>query len=318
MIVPAHWVEGRLQQTIDGRPVTVRRWGWSDDCAEAAQAHADARTHEAFERIAAGEKLTRRERKQAYNGADGMPIREEIVSRHGDAVVTRNSYGARCLNTPDVLFADIDFVTPLRGGVLGYALGPAVIAGLVSGYTGKTWIGGVLAALVVFVVAWRLGLKLKRGQGAPNPGSEKRAGARIARFIQQHPDWHLRIYRTPAGLRLLAMHDTFQASDAAALDCFERLGVDTVYARMCRNQTAFAPASRPSPGASAWANRCARAPACGRWPPTNCRSAKPGWRATSRPPKAMRPASSCRQSAAPRCTRRRWRCSRCMMKRAGR
>jgi len=36
-----------------------------------------------------------------------VPIREEIVSRHGDTIITRNSYGARCLNTPNALFADI-------------------------------------------------------------------------------------------------------------------------------------------------------------------------------------------------------------------
>jgi hypothetical protein len=38
-----------------------------------------------------------------YNGAAGVPIREEIVGRHGETVITRNSYGARCLNMPNVL-----------------------------------------------------------------------------------------------------------------------------------------------------------------------------------------------------------------------
>jgi hypothetical protein len=37
-----------------------------------------------------------------------LPIGEEIVSRHGDAVITRNSYGALGLNTPDTVFADVD------------------------------------------------------------------------------------------------------------------------------------------------------------------------------------------------------------------
>ncbi|MEQ1893799.1 MAG: hypothetical protein ABL998_14750, partial [Planctomycetota bacterium] len=34
--------------------------------------------------------------------AEGVPIREEIVSEHDAAVITRNGYGARCLNTPNV------------------------------------------------------------------------------------------------------------------------------------------------------------------------------------------------------------------------
>src|SRR5262245_59552279 len=109
MIVPQFWAEGRIQDQIAGRQVTVRRFGWSDDSQADAQASADQRAREAFSRIAAGEPIARREPKRPYNGASGVPIREEIVDRHGDCVITRNSYGALCLNTPDVLFADIDF-----------------------------------------------------------------------------------------------------------------------------------------------------------------------------------------------------------------
>ncbi|MEP6723604.1 MAG: hypothetical protein ABJA77_19340 [Variovorax sp.] len=239
MIIPAHWAEGRIQQRVDGRQITVRRFGWSDESPQAAQAHADARTQAAFGRIVSGEKLERRERKVAYNGADGMPIREEIVARQGDTVVTRNGYGALCLNTPDVLFVDIDFDVALRGGAFEYAIGPALIAGLLSGYAGRSWIGGAVAALVVFVVGYRIGLQRKRGEGGINPAPEQRASKRIARFMQQHPDWHLRIYRTPAGFRLLAMHDTFAPGDPAVAECFTQLGVDKVYARMCLNQNCF-------------------------------------------------------------------------------
>lgn len=240
MIIPAHWAEGRIQQrAADGRQITVRRFGWSDESAEVAQAHADSRTRSAFERIVAGEKLARRERKQAYNGADGVPIREEIVQRDGDTVITRNGYGARCLNTPDVLFVDIDFDDALRGGAIEYAIGPALIAGLLAGYAVRSWIGGAVAAVAVFIVAYRIAGQRRRGEGGVNPAPEKRAGQRIARFMQQHPDWHLRIYRTPAGFRLLAMHDTFAPGDPALAECLQQLGVDKVYARMCRNQGCF-------------------------------------------------------------------------------
>ncbi len=239
MIVPEFWAEGCVHSEVAGKPATVRRFGWSDESPAAAQAHADQRTREAFDRIAAGEALKRRERKSAYNGADGLPIREEIVARLGDTVITRNGYGARCLNTPDVLFMDIDFETPMRGGVLGFAIGPALIAGLLGGWTGKTWIGGLVAAVVVFMVAWRIGIRKKRGESDGNPAPEKRAAARIGRFIRQHPEWHLRVYRTPAGFRLLAMHATFAPGDPATADLFDQLGVDKVYGRMCRHQNCF-------------------------------------------------------------------------------
>ena len=105
MIVPAYWAEARVQQRAGDRQVTVRRFGWSDAGQDDAQAMADARAAEAMRRIVAGEPLPKREPKMPYNGAAGVPIREEITGRHGSVVVTRNSYGARCLNVPDVLFA---------------------------------------------------------------------------------------------------------------------------------------------------------------------------------------------------------------------
>src|SRR5262245_4963295 len=110
MIVPTFWAEGRIQHRHAGRQVTVRRFGWSDESQAEAQANADSRAREALDRILTGEKLPRREPKVAYNGAQGVPIREEIVARHREIVLTRNSYGALCLNTPNVLFADVDLI----------------------------------------------------------------------------------------------------------------------------------------------------------------------------------------------------------------
>src|SRR5215213_11886460 len=109
MIVPRYWAEGRAQYRAKGKQVTIRRFGWSQISEAEAQANADARASEALQRVLSGEKLIRREPKVPYNGAEGVPIREEIVAEHGETVITRNSYGALCLNTPDVLFADVDF-----------------------------------------------------------------------------------------------------------------------------------------------------------------------------------------------------------------
>ncbi|MBN8747914.1 Uncharacterised protein [Xylophilus ampelinus] len=239
MIVPAYWAEGRLRQRVDGRQITVRRFGWSDESQAAAQAHADQRTREAFERIVAGEALERRERKAGYNGAQGLPIREEIVERHGDAVVTRNSYGARCLNTPDVLFVDVDFDQPPVGSPLLVVVGAAALGGGVAGYAAKSWLAALVAFLGVLAVGlWRIRTeKANIGRSPRDPLQAVRT--RIDRFIHQHPDWHLRLYRTPAGLRALAMHRTFSPGETAVADCFHALGADTVYARMCRNQNCF-------------------------------------------------------------------------------
>lgn len=124
MIVPAYWAEARLQARFRGRPVVVRRFGWSDEGPAEAQVHADRRANEALNAILAGQALPRREVRSNY-GVEGVPIREQIVQRDGDVIITRNSYGALCLNTPDVLFADIDHAQPPAGCVM-----PAIIAAM--------------------------------------------------------------------------------------------------------------------------------------------------------------------------------------------
>jgi len=240
MIVPQYWAEGRVQSTTPhGRQLTVCRWGWSDAGQAAAQAHADARAQEAFERIATGESLPRREPKRAYNGAAGVPIREEIVARHGDCVISRNAYGARCLNTPDVLFVDVDFAPPGAAGRLWGAALLAVVGGACIGAVAKALVPALVAAVLIF------GMGLVRTRARPRRGGRDLSApheqmlARLERFTRHHPDWHLRLYRTPAGFRVLAMHDVFNPSDAGVADCFRLLGADTVYARMCRNQNCF-------------------------------------------------------------------------------
>ena len=268
MIVPQYWAEGRARSRLDGRQVTVRRWGWSDQDPASAQAHADSRAQAAFDRIAAGEPLPRRERKVAYNGADGVPIREEIVERHGDCVVTRNAYGARCLNTPDVLFVDVDFEPEWdinRGGPRGDAgvrrparaggrlAGTALMAVLVGGIV--AWLTkGLAAALIAGAFVFVTGLLRMRkttrshldapvsdGNSPPPPAQppHEQMLARLEAFTTAHPDWHLRLYRTPAGFRVLVMHDVFAPSEERVADCFRRLGADAIYARMCRNQNCF-------------------------------------------------------------------------------
>jgi hypothetical protein len=109
MIVPRYWAEGKLLRRNAGKQVTMRRFGWSDDSQEDAQKMADTRTEESLQRYLSGERLAKYEPKMAYNGADSVPIREEIVDRRGETILTRNSYGGLCPNTPDVFFIGADF-----------------------------------------------------------------------------------------------------------------------------------------------------------------------------------------------------------------
>ena len=238
MIVPQFWAEGRLQHRERGRQITVRRFGWSDSSQAEAQAHADARAQEALDRLIAGEDLVRREARRAYNGAEGVPIREEIVSRHGDTIITRNTYGARCLNTPDVLFVDIDLVDrPGATASLEY-IAPLFAAAAAAWAIHRRWFIVAVGIAALFAVYMIRSIRQRRQTGG-GVNAEAAARGRVAKFVAQHPEWRFRLYKTPAGLRALAMHRTFQADEPAVAECFAALGADPVYARMCLNQRCF-------------------------------------------------------------------------------
>jgi len=271
MIVPEYWAEAREQVRHNGRRITVRRYGWSDDSADAAQAHAEQRPREALEAILAGQQLPRREQRTNY-GVAGVPIREQIVARHDDVVITRNSYGALCLNTPDVLFADVDLEErPVGCSLLFGLLAVAAVSGFFAGVQLWNWMLGIALAVVAMVLAGGFALR-RKGAADDETGAEARALARIEAFSGKHPDWHLRLYRTPAGLRLLAMHRCFdpQSEDAALL--FQAVGADRLYATMCKLQCCFRArltakpwrigiSQRITPPVAAWSAEQARLPA---------------------------------------------------------
>lgn len=237
MIVPAYWAEARLQSRAGRRRVTVRRFGWSDESQAAAQAHAQARAQEALDRIVAGETLPRRERRSNY-GVHGVPIREQIVARHADgAIVTRNSYGARCLNSPGVLFADVDFASrPLGPAIAIAAL--AATAGLAVGIWLRHWIWPIVPAFVALIMATWLTERVRRHR-AHEDRAQARALRRAEAFSAAHPDWHLRVYRSPGGLRVMALHRTFDPLDAEVAACFHALGTDSLYVKLCKAQGCF-------------------------------------------------------------------------------
>ena len=238
MIVPEFWAEGRAQYRTPKKSITIRRFGWSDASMADAQAMADTRAADAMSRQLAGESVLRREPKLAYNGAQGVPIREEILERHGNAVITRNLYGARCLNVPDVLFADIDFEEGRSAVVNAAGTGLAIAAGI-AGLYWYNWKVAIAAVVIASLVGGLLARWLLGGKQRAEARGEQRARERIARHVQSHPDWILRLYRTPAGLRLLALHRLFDPGEAAVGEFFAAIGVDKIYARMCFNQHCF-------------------------------------------------------------------------------
>lgn len=244
MLIPRFWAEARQQRIVNGRQWTIRRWGWSDESLPAAQAHADARVEEAFLQVSSGMEPSRRERKVAYNGAVGVPIREEVIAHQNEAVVTRNTYGCLCLNTPNVLFVDIDLneAAPwkwfVRVGIATAILALAIQILFPGLYL--VWLA------VLFVPAW-ITSRLYRFFVRLKGGHRRIAMGRIREYSKEHPDWHLRVYETPFGYRVLAMHTTFDPQGNDVAQCFDLLGCDPVYVAMCRYQRCFRARVSPKP-----------------------------------------------------------------------
>lgn len=247
MLIPEHWAEARETRTVAGQERSLRRWGWSSESHAGAVAHARQRLDEAFARLEAGERVVPRERSSPYNGAEGMPIREELIERFDDAVITRNSYGALCLNVPDIGFADID----LPEGEAGCA-GCLLFLGLLGG-------GGAFALQVeswplfglAFVVALVVGVVVDRIQAARSTRTQVMAAElaeeRIAAFADGHPDWHLRLYRSPNGYRVMVMHSPLDPAGPETDAFFTALGADPLYVAMCRRQRCFRARISPKP-----------------------------------------------------------------------
>lgn len=239
MIVPEYWAEARRQHRRNGKQITVRRFGWSDISTAQAETMAESRAEEALQRAVAGQSVLRREPKVAYNGAQGVPIREEILARQGDVVITRNAYGARCLNSPDVLFADIDFRT--TGSTKAkFALFFAMAgAAALLGWHFHSWATAAVLTVLAMFLAGAIADTFVRLRSRARGGPLRLARARIVRFVESHPAWSLRVYRTPSGLRVLATHQPFQPSDAAVQEFFSAIDADPLYVRMCLNQQCF-------------------------------------------------------------------------------
>ena len=267
MQIPEHWAEARLVGKVKAQDRVVRRWGWSDTSADDAQRQAEQRAAAAMAELQAGRPVPTREKKRAYGA--GLPIREQVVARNGTDVITRNSYGARCLNVPDVLFADVDFAPRLRPvterafTVLTWAAGIAAFTtALVMFWNAQRGLGcGGLVASIFVPLALLVERVRRRHRPANVAASRERQLAVVQDFVRRH-DGRFAIYATPAGLRVLALHATYEPAGAAARELFRSLGADRAYAMMCELQACF----RARVSAKPWRIGVESMPARGVWP----------------------------------------------------
>lgn len=198
-------------------------WRWSSQSLAEAQALANEAARKLAERFANGEFTP-------HQGGyyPDRPFREQVLQEFknsaGDVtgVVTRNSYGCLVLNTARVMFVDIDLPEPKTPGFFQRLFGGAKPASAAVSHDG--------------------------------------ALARVENWTRNNSDWGWRIYRTRAGLRLLATHAPVEADSPATNDVLQALGADPLYQKLCAAQKCFRARLTPKP----W--RCGVRSKPERWP----------------------------------------------------
>jgi len=247
LIIPKYWAEAKITTELKKRQLTIKRFGWSDHSLAEAQIHAETRIADAIEKIKTGQSIRRVDHKIAYNGSEGLPIREEIIHQQDDLIITRNSYGALCLNTPDVLFADIDLSDSVNPKLFFSVLFFFFVISMIVALIFKSWLLlgiGIFTSIAFSKPTSHIFFKIQNKlRGNPEQHTLKS----IRHFSQQHPTWHLRVYRTPKGYRVLVMHQLFNPRGEEAQLLFTQLDADPTYVRMCKNQNCFRARISPKP-----------------------------------------------------------------------
>jgi hypothetical protein len=199
-------------------------WRWSSNSFEEAQALAN----EAAQKIAERFRATGRSWQKGGYYPD-RPFREQVLqqmkSSAGDvaAVVTRNSYGCLVLNTSQIMFVDVDIPEP------------KVSRGLFSKLFGKPDL-------------------------TPPRDVQGDVIRSVEKWTQAHSDWGWRVYRTRAGLRLMATHGLVDATSPLATEVFAAFGADPLYRKLCQSQKCYRARLSPKP----W--RCGLNRKPDRWP----------------------------------------------------
>jgi hypothetical protein len=198
-----YWAKAAAEKHPEGMPVEC--FGCSNESVEAALADAKVRANKF------AEALQRDGPPDPYLYED-RPVREEIIrefEHNGKptAVLTRNAYGSVVLNTPHVLFADIDYKDE------GISLG---------GLIGKLF-------------------------GKKEPSQDEQIVARIEEIVADDRSLGVRVYRTKNGFRCLVKSKTYDPLSPESDQLLQQFGSDPRYVRLCKAQACYRARVSPKP-----------------------------------------------------------------------
>ena len=209
------------------RDKDVVAWGWSDVNLTDASARAAERLKRIKEWLARGKGNLQ----SRYGYSDGRPLREEVIREfHAPegvlrAVITRNSYGCLVLNSTDLMFVDIDAPEAKESG----------------------WLAGLFG--------------LRKPDHTRDPAAFMNTlDSRVRDWVGRWTGWGWRVYRTAAGVRLIATHEPIMSDHATCQTAFEIFEADPLYRKLCGAQKCFRARLTPKP----W--RCEMEKPRERWP----------------------------------------------------
>jgi hypothetical protein len=205
-------------------------WRWSANSLAEAQSLANEAARQLADRFRGGD-FPPKGGGYYPNRPFREPVIQEIKDDAGErtAVITRNAYGCLVLNTARVMFVDVDLPEPKAPGLFSRLFGKPSTAPVVT---------------------------------------ESGALTKAENWTRSNPDWGWRIYRTRAGLRLLATHALFDPEAAASDGVFDALGADPLYRQLCKTQKCYRARLTPKP----W--RCGIRHNPERWPFLDARAEK--------------------------------------------
>ena len=198
----------RFWQTA--RTGKVITWGWSDVSLDGALAKARERQARVLAWLDGGCKT-----ELGHYGYPNRPMREEVLREFPGAdgspagVLTRNSYGCIVLNTAKLVFVDVDTPEGSFGGFVGRLFGRKTLD--------------------------------------PQSALENALGEKLRSWRAARADWRWRMYRTRAGVRLMAVHRPLAPDDALVVEAFNHFGADRLYRALCKTQQCFRARLTPKP-----------------------------------------------------------------------
>jgi hypothetical protein len=211
MKLARYWSKQTAPADLQGEPITVHCWRGSlqspEDAARQAKAAAEALAKRVTEQ---GGFVPDSGPARDYGYAD-RPLREELLEE------VKDPYGAlTAAITRNAMGARI--LNTARAMFVDLDLGPM----------------GLLDRIKAMV---------KLGPDTP----EAAALLRVTTWLAAHPGWGFRVYRTPAGLRLLATHAPQDPTSAETRRVLQDLRCDPLFVRLCQVQESFRARLDPKP-----------------------------------------------------------------------